>query len=125
MAWQTRPMVCRSPTDRKNVSVGLKSEWSWNTKKSQAYFSFLERTFPFPRSPFRTDKTSLHLVFANCPSLRSRKRKSSLSEKKLRLRVFPSLSDLFPAARNYYSIFYTIDTSWVFKAGEINKFDLL
>ena len=50
MAWQTRPMVCRSPTDRKNESVGLKSEWSWNTKKSQAYFSFLERTFPFPRS---------------------------------------------------------------------------
>ena len=31
-------MVCRSPSDRKNASVGLKSEWSWNEKNLRLTF---------------------------------------------------------------------------------------
>ena len=47
MAWQTRPMVCRSPTDRKNVSVGLKREWSWNRKNLRLTFHSSRELFLF------------------------------------------------------------------------------
>ena len=102
----TRLMVCRSPTDRENVSVGLKREWSWNLEKSQAYFPFLDRT-PFPRSPFRPAKPR-YARFDNWPSLRSRKRKSSLSEWKVRLRFFLFLDTLFPALQNIYSLIWRL-----------------
>ena len=66
-------------------------------KNSQALL-FLERIFLFLDLDCQNLAT---LGFDNCPIS---EKKNSLSEKKLRLRVFPSQSNLFPAARNYYKI---------------------
>ena len=69
---------------------------SLRCKNSQALL-FLERIFLFLDLDCQNLAT---LGFDNCPIS---EKKNSLSEKKLRLRVFPSQSNLFPAARNYYS----------------------
>ena len=65
--------------------------------KTLRLFLFLERIFPFPRSGLS------NLATLGQTTARSRKRKNSLSEKKVRLRVFPSQSNVFPATRNIYS----------------------
>ena len=70
---------------------------SLRCKNSQALL-FLERIFLFLDLDCQNLAT---LGFDNCPIS---EKKNSLSEKKLRLRVFPSQSNLFPAARNYYSL---------------------
>ena len=67
---------------------------SLRCKNSQALL-FLERIFLFLDLDCQNLAT---LGFDNCPIS---EKKNSLSEKKLRLRVFPSQSKLFPAARNY------------------------
>ena len=74
---------------------------SLRCKNSQALL-FLERIFLFLDLDCQNLAT---LGFDNCPIS---EKKNSLSEKKLRLRVFPSQSNLFPAARNYYS-FQTVE----------------
>ena len=60
----TRLMVCRSPTDRKNASVGLKSEWSWNMKNLRLTFHSSIELFLF----LDLDCQNLAaLGFDNCP----------------------------------------------------------
>ena len=66
--------------------------------------SFPRESFPFPRSNFPFSRSGLSdLATLGQTTVRSRKRKNSLSEKKVRLRVFPSQSNVFPATRNIYS----------------------
>ena len=57
-------MVCRSPTDRKNASVGLKSEWSWNEKNLRLTFLSSIEIFLFLDLDFQNLAT---LGFENCP----------------------------------------------------------
>ena len=96
-------MVCRSPTDRKNASVGLKSEWSWNMEKSQAYFPFLGQTF--------------HSSIDCLASLRSARQPSFSEwqvlppEWKVCLPFFLFLDIHFPALQNIYSVWYQIQTT--------------
>ena len=89
-------MVGQGARARKNVSVRLKRV-ALRWKNSQALL-FLEIIFLFLDLDCQNLAT---LGFDNCPIS---EKKNSLSEKKLRLRVFPSQSNLFPAARNYYSL---------------------
>ena len=85
--------LCHGATERKNASLRLKRGCALRWKNSQALF-FPQENFPFPWS-------GLSNLARN---------ESSLSEKKVRLRVFPSLSNFFPAARNIYSLLCHIFT---------------
>ncbi len=111
--------VMKLQRQKKCIRAAVKS--SALARKPLRLFLFLEWTFPFPRSNFifldldcLTSLRSVRQLSDLEKKVWSRKRKSSLSEKKLRLRIFPALSSLFPAARNIYLVYAALALEAIF-----------
>ena len=80
-------------------TAGKSSALRWKTSgsffSSSELFLFLDQTFLFLDLDCLTSLRSVR-------QLSDLEKKSLISEKKLRLRIFPAQSSLFPAARNIY-----------------------